>query len=136
MCGDLEEEDGLEAALCARFRAHARTLLKGPAGTAPGGGTAGYMDRLFADALARCVRDCDAADEGRRYELLAAQPVVLARLAGVLAAHSSLRDDPLRKVLEALMHGYAEAGHIEPDHAHDHAHEHGQGHGDRHGHHH
>ncbi|MDQ3559796.1 MAG: hypothetical protein M3453_11570 [Pseudomonadota bacterium] len=137
MCGDLDDEDGLEAALYARFRAHARTLLKGrsddPAGRAEP--TSAYMDRLFADALARCLRDGDDAEESRRYDMLAAQPIVLARLAGFLAAHASLREDPLRKVIEALMHGYAEAERIEPDHGHDHDDEHGHDH-HAHAHHH
>jgi hypothetical protein len=127
MCGDLEEEDRLETALYARFRSHARALLKGRTagpGSAPSEATPTYMDGLFADALARCMRDGDGAEEGRRYEILAAQPVVLARLAGFLAAHASLTDDPLRKVMEALMHGYAEAERIEPADGHDHDHEH------------
>jgi hypothetical protein len=38
-----------------------------------------------------------------------AQPVVFARLAGFLAALMSRREDPLRRVMEALMLGYSEA---------------------------
>jgi hypothetical protein len=135
MCGDLEEEDRLETALYARFRSHAGTLLKGrPAGAQPGTveNTPAYMDALFADALARCMRDGDGAEESRRYEILSAQPVVFARLAGFLAAHASPNDDPLRKVIEALMHGYGEAETVEPDHDHDHDEEDGDHH--RHGH--
>lgn len=137
MCGDLEEEDQLETALYARFRSHARALLKGKSaekGTPADAGA--YMDALFADALSRCVRDGDSAEEGVRYEMLAAQPIVFARLAGFLAAHSSLKEDPLRKVIEALMHGYAEAESIEPDHGHDHDHDedHEHGHHHHHGH--
>jgi hypothetical protein len=128
MCGDLDEDDRVEEALVARFRAHARAVLAhAPAGAS--GGTAAYLDKLFADALSRCVRDCEGAEEGERYDILAAQPVALARLAGFLAAHSALKEDPLRKTLEALMHGYAEAEAIAPDHAHDHGHQHDHGHG-------
>ena len=134
MCGDLEEEDNrAEDQLYARFRLHARELLRGHSaqGSAP---TAqdlnAYMDRLFGDALSRCARDSDEANAGA-YELLRAQPLVLARLAGFLAAHVSLQEDPLRKVMEALMHGYAEAEHIEPDH-HGHDHDHGHGHHQHH----
>ncbi len=136
MCGDLDEEDPLEAALHARFQSHARALLKsrsGSAGTAAGAPLPSYLDGLFADALARCVRDMDAAAEERRYEMLAAQPIVFARLAGFLAAHASLQEDPLRKVVEALMHGYAEAERIAPDHDHGHDHHvHGHGHDHHH----
>jgi hypothetical protein len=136
MCGDLEEEGGrFEEQLYARFRLHARELLRGhdpqTAPPSPADLNA-YMDRLFADALGRCARDGDQAD-GSAYELLRAQPLVFARLAGFLAAHVGLQEDPLRKVMEALMHGYAEAERIEPGH-HGHDHDHGHGHSHHHGH--
>ena len=138
MCGDLEEDENrFEDQLYARFRLHARELLRGndPRGSAaPPKDLNAYMDRLFADALGRCARDGEQAETGA-YELLRAQPLVFARLAGFLAAHVSLQEDRLRKVMEALMHGYAEAEHIEPDHhGHDHDHEHGHGHRHHHGH--
>ena len=133
MCGDLEEESRFEDQLYARFRLHARELLRGHgAQVSPSTDLNAYMDRLFADALSRCARDGEHADAGA-YELLRAQPLVFARLAGFLAAHVALHEDPLRKVMEALMHGYAEAEHIEPDH-HGHDHEHGHGHHHHHGH--
>jgi hypothetical protein len=50
------------------------------------------------------------------------QPLVFARLAGFLAAHASLSEDPLRKVIEALMMGYGEAEAMDRAHAHDHHH--------------
>ena len=138
MCGDLEEEDTRhEDQLYGRFRLHARELLRGQGtnGSAPDPKDLNaYMDRLFADALGRCTRDGDQT-EGGAYELLRAQPLVFARLAGFLAAHVSLQEDPLRKVMEAMMHGYAEAEHIEPDH-HGHDHEQGGGHHHHRGHHH
>jgi hypothetical protein len=130
MCGDLDEDDRLEEALVTRFRAHARTVLA-HAPAAPSGGTGAYLDKLYADALSRCLRDCEGAEEGMRYDILSAQPMALARLAGFLAAHSSLKEDPLRKTVEALMHGYGEAEEIKPAHGHDHEHEHAHG-GHRH----
>ena len=136
MCGDLDEDDRVESTLHARFRGHAQTLLKGRsrAGNASAGDLPAYLDGLFADALQRCLRDTDAVGEERRYEMLAAQPIVFARLAGFLAAHASPHDDPLRKVIEALMHGYSEAEGVEPEHGHDHD---GQdGHDHSHDHHH
>ena len=139
MCGDLDEEDSLEDMLYARFRSHAAALRR-KHGAATDAAAAGelesYLDKLFGDALARCLRDTETSEEGRRYEVLAAQSVVFARLAGFLAAHVSLQEDPLRKVIEAMMHGYAEAEQIEPDHGHDHDHhdpEHGPS-GHRHAH--
>jgi hypothetical protein len=138
MCGDLEDDnERFEDQLYARFRLHARELLRthGQPGPAPSAkDLSAYMDRLFADALGRCARDSDGA-ESEAYEMLRAQPLVFARLAGFLAAHVSLQEDPLRKVMEALMHGYAEAEQIEPDHhGHDRDQEHGRGHHQQHGH--
>ena len=136
MCGDLEEENGFETALYARFRSHAQSLLG--QGRGPDGGTVNAaLDRLFADALTRAIRDQESREEGERYELLSMQPLVFARLAGFLAAHASLQENPLRKVIEALMHGYAEAERLEPYHGHDHHdHDHHHGHHDHHDHHH
>ena len=55
------------------------------------------------------MKDCEQAAAEHRYERLIAQPVVFARLAGFLAAHMSLGEDPLRRVMEAMMLGYSEA---------------------------
>ena len=144
MCGDLDGDDGRESALYGRFRSHANSLLKQrrkTGGVPSAADIAPYLDGLFDDALARCVRDAEAADEAERYNLMAAQPMVFARLAGFLAAHASLQEDPLRKVIEAVMHGYAEAEGNEPDHGHDHdgddpSHIHAHGHSHAHDHHH
>ena len=142
MCGDLEEDDTrFEDQLYARFRLHARELLRGhnPQASSPAPKDLNaYMDRLFGDALSRCARDGEQAEDGA-YDLLRSQPLVFARLAGFLAAHVSLQEDPLRKVMEALMHGYAEAEHIQRDHhghRHDHDHDHDHGHHHGHDHHH
>jgi hypothetical protein len=136
VCGDLDEEDSLAEALYTRFRFHAAALQRKRAAEsreAPAEGIAPYLDKLFGDALARCLRDTEAS-EADRYELLSAQPLVFARLAGFLAAHASLQEDPLRRVLEAMMHGYAEAERMVPEHDHDHDHDpEGHGHG-AHGH--
>lgn len=112
MCGDLEEEEGggqLEEALYARFAAHCRALLAtAPApGELPADNTR-YMERLFNDALSRSLKDCEQLS-GHNYERMIVQPVVFARLAGFLAAHMSLGEDPLRRVMEAMMLGYSEA---------------------------
>ena len=70
------------------------------------------------------------------------QSLVLARLAGFLAGHVALNEDPMRKVLEAVMLGYGEAekppqrdhhGH-DHDHDHDHDHHHDHPHGKAHHH--
>jgi hypothetical protein len=128
MCGDIEEDgpSARDEQLYGRFLLHARSLLAQHERTTSQttGELYQYMDKLFADALSRCVRDGEQAEEGKRYEYLAAQPLVFARLAGFLAAHLSLTEDPLRRIVEAMMMGYAEADEIEPDHGHDHGHDH------------
>jgi len=126
MCGDLDEDESeIEERLYARFRAHAQALLAqhGKAAQGQPADLNQYLDRLFSDALSRSVRDGEQAEAAQRYERLAMQPLVFARLAGFLAAHLSLSEDPLRKVIEALMMGYSEVEGI--DHAHDHDHHHG-----------
>jgi hypothetical protein len=139
MCGEVEEDGPSEVdeRLYARFLGHARTLLAQYAGAPQpsAGDLHAYMDKLFSDALSRAARDADSADEGQHYERLAAQPLVFARLAGFLAAHLSLQEDPLRKVIEAMMLGYQEAeGMAAADHDHDHHHDHDHDHDHHHGH--
>jgi hypothetical protein len=131
MCGDVDEEAGeLEELLYARFLAHARALLEPQADSkaASPDDPIAYMDKLFSDALSRCVRDGEEAGADKRYLRLAIQPLVFARLAGLIAGHLALDQDPLRKVIEALMQGYAEAAQAGHAHDHDHDHEHGHHH--------
>jgi hypothetical protein len=124
MCGELDDEDPgerLEEHLYTSFLAHTRRLLADQARSrVDPASPAGYADRLFADALNRCSRDCERLDAEKQYETLAMQPLVFARLAGFLASHLALNEDPLRKVMEAMMHGYTEAEKLAPDHGHYH----------------
>jgi hypothetical protein len=126
MCGDLDEDEEvarLEDQLYARFVMHARAMLR-DAGAAQGkpADLAGYMEKLFNDALSRSVRDNEESPEGQRYERLSVQPVVFARLAGLLAGHLARSEDPLHKVMEALMLGYSEAETMDREHEHHHHH--------------
>jgi hypothetical protein len=127
MCGDLDEDEEvarLEDQLYVRFVMHARALLKDAgSSSAKPADLAGYMEKLFNDALSRSVRDSEETAEAQRYERLAVQPVVFARLAGLLAGHLARGEDPLRKVMEALMLGYSEAETM--DQAHEQHHHHG-----------
>jgi len=129
MCGDLEEDGAPQEheQLYDHFLAHARALL-GARGSVEKSAQALhlYMDKLFADALNRCVKDTEGAPANERYELMSAQPLAFARLAGFLAGHCDLHEDPLRRMIEALMMGYAEA---ESPAGRDHHHEHEDSHG-------
>jgi hypothetical protein len=146
MCGEIEEDgpSDVEQRLHDRFINHARNLLAQYA-KAPQKDSAdlnAYMDKLFSDGLSRAARDADSAPDARHYERLASQPLVFARLAGFLAAHMSLAEDPMRRVIEALMLGYAEGEQMtmedhEHGHSHDHSHDHDHHHHDHdHDHHH
>jgi hypothetical protein len=126
MCGDLDEDEEvarLEDQLYARFVMHARMMLK-DAGASQGrpADLGGYMEKLFNDALSRSVRDSEELSEGQRYERLSVQPVVFARLAGLLAGHLARGEDPLHKVMEALMLGYSEAETMDREHEQHHHH--------------
>lgn len=138
MCGDIEDDERLEGdPLLARFLTNARHLLgqQRPAGDADEGDELHhYLDRLFADALGRGLRDAQLADADAAYQRLAMQSVVFARLAGFIAGHVRLKEDPLRKLIEAAMLGYAEAEQHNLAERHQHGHEHAHPH--EHGHHH
>ena len=123
MCGEDDDNPAMrfEDHLYDSFLAHSRNVLAASERTRLSkGSTAEYAERLFADALMRCNRDCERLDPERRYETLAIQPMVFARLAGFLASHLALNEDPLRKVVEATMHGYGEAEKLAPEHGHFH----------------
>ena len=129
MCGDLEEEDRFEGDLYQRFRVHSQAMLaKAPTG---GDDLNRYLDTLFNDVLRRCVADAEQVAAPNAYGQMAMQSLVLARLAGFLAGHVALNEDPLRKLMEATMLGYSEAD--EPS-ARGHGHAHDHGHADSHGH--
>ena len=135
MCGDLEEEDKLEGDLYQRFLAHSRAMLEQPLAV---NDMNRYLDGLFQSLLKRCVDDAEQVASPNGYKQLAMQSLVLARLAGFLAGHVALNEDPMRKVMEALMLGYQEAE-APPErdhhgHGHDHGHEHDHGHDHPHDH--
>ena len=123
MCGE-DDDDGpsdLETRLFEAFLVHTRLLLAETSRNRPESGSVGaYADRLMGDALTRARRDAEAAETDMRQALFAVQPLVFARLAGFLASHLPLNEDPLRKVMEAMMHGYAEAERLGASGAHDH----------------
>jgi hypothetical protein len=128
MCGDLEEEDTEAERLYAAFlqaahtaiheaidhRGGSRSRLDGQAADQAAGRSGAvsdaalhsYMDGLFGDILKACIKDGGRVGGADAYRVLASQSIVLARLAGFLAGHLDLREDPLRTSIEALMAGY------------------------------
>jgi hypothetical protein len=106
MCGDDEDDPGfLAERLLDQFVAHARAGRASPGAAQVSDARQTYMDGLFGEALGRCLEDAQA----RRGSVLGDQSLVFARLCGFLAGHVALGQDPLRRVIEALMAGYDEA---------------------------
>lgn len=141
MCGEIEESNRFQADLVQRFLVHSRQAL-GARSHRPAESLNAYLDDLFAGLLKQCVGDLRQLDDTEAYQRLAMQSLVLGRLAGFLAGHVALTEDPLRKLVEAVMLGYAEADmpvrghdhHHDHDHDDHHGHDHGHHHGDQHGH--
>ncbi len=127
MCGDLEEQDSESERLYAAFlqaahvaiheafdhRGGSRGRLEEHRQQAAEAGSRlpdealhGYMDGLFGDILNACIKDGRRAGGPDQYRVLASQSIVLARLAGFLAGQLDPREDPLARVIDALMAGY------------------------------
>ena len=131
MCGDIETEESQAEEFFARFVDHTRSFLAGLGAKSADGEEAGlyaYLDSLFRNTLIAATRPDAAPLAVSGYERLCMEPLVYARLAGFMAAHQPLEDDPLRRLIEALMTGYSEGEAIMS------AHEHGGSHGHRHPH--
>jgi hypothetical protein len=132
MCGDLEEEARPEEEVYARFVAHVHSFLAGMKRKGKSKDEIhAHLDNLFRDILFSLVDDKKAPEEMTGYHRIAMEPLVFARLAGFVAAHVPLSEDPLRRVMEALMVGYSE-GEVTLAHDHDHGHGHHHGHGHTH----
>jgi hypothetical protein len=131
MCGELDEEAGSGDEVYSRFVAHANSFLAGMKRERRRPDPVhAHLDRLFRELLSAAADENRAPDEMTGYQRVAMEPLVFARLAGFIAAHAPLGEDPLRRVIEALMLGYSE-GEIEApahDHDHDPFHDHGHGH--------
>ena len=127
MCGELEEESSPDEQIYSRFAAHVHSFLADMKGRKTGDPVHAHLDRIFRELLSAAIDPNRAPDEMSGFQRLAMEPLVFARLAGFIAAHVPLSDDPLKRVIEALMLGYSEGEIAVPqdhDHGHDHFHEH------------
>ncbi|MFB3112875.1 MAG: hypothetical protein ACE10G_12655 [Gemmatimonadales bacterium] len=129
MCGELETDESRAEEFYARFVDHTRSFLAGlTAESAAGEGDTLYahLDALFRNTLAAAAEYDRESKEVSAYERLCMEPLVYARLAGFMAAHQPLADDPLRRLIEAVMTGYAEGEAVmsDRDHHHSHGHDH------------
>ena len=133
MCGELEEEGGQDELIYDRFVAHVHSFLAELKGRKNADPVHAHLDRLFRELLSAAIDPNRAPDEMSGLQRIAMEPLVFARLAGFIAAHTPLSEDPLRRLIEALMLGYSE-GEIAVPHDHDHGHDHFHDH-DHHHHH-
>ena len=133
MCGELEEEGGPDDHVYDRFVTHVHSFLAGMKGKKSADPVHTHLDRLFRELLSAAIDPNRAPDEMSGHQRIAMEPLVFARLAGFIAAHAPLADDPLRRLIEALMLGYSEGEITLP---HDHDHDHGHLHDHDHQHHH
>ncbi|MCH8858260.1 MAG: hypothetical protein IID54_01620 [Proteobacteria bacterium] len=139
MCGDLEEEGVQLEEFYNRFVVHAQSVLNSMKAVEgkPGGGKNAlnaHLDGVFRQLLLAATDETNTSEEVDSYQRLSMEPLVLARIAGFMAAHLPLYEDPLRRVIDAMMVGYSE-GEIEvPDHDHHHGHDHDHTHGNGHTH--
>ena len=131
MCGEIDEEGKAEADLLQRFLLRAGAKVIGAKVTGANAARDGvnqslnaYLDQLFADVLKRCTDDLSNTEPAEAYRRLAMQSAVMARLAGYLAGHAALNEDPLRRVMEATLLGYGEADPVARGPANDHGHSH------------
>lgn len=139
MCGDIETDESLLEEFYARFVDDTRAFLaevEAGNGEQDGDPLYRHLDRLFRKTLTSVARPDAAPEDVSGYDRLSMEPLVFARIAGFMAAHQPLEDDPMRRLMEAVMTGYAEGEEaIESSahhHAHDHAHTHGNGRGHTH----
>ena len=131
MCGDIETGESLAEEFYARFVEHTRSFLAELAAESARteeNDLYVHLDSLFRDTLIAATRLDAAPLEVGGYERLCMEPLVYARLAGFMAAHQPLEDDPLRGLIEALMTGYAEGEEVMSEH------EYGGSHGHHHTH--
>lgn len=129
MCGDIETDESLAEEFYTRFREHARQFLaKLTTQTRRGEASQlyAYLDALLRRELAAAANPDGAPQAVSGYERLRMEPLVYARIAGFMAAHQPLDEDPLKRLIEALMTGYAEGEGLlaerarEPHHPHTH----------------
>jgi len=127
MCGELEEESSPDEQIYSRFVTHVQSFLADLKGRKAGDPVHAHLDRIFRELLSAAIDPNRAPDEMSGYQRLAMEPLVFARLAGFIAAHLPLSENPLKRLIEALMLGYSEGEIAVPqdhDHGHDHFHDH------------
>src|SRR5690242_17676526 len=102
MCGELEEESNHDEQVHDRFVAHVHSFLAGLKGRKSGDPIHAHLDRMFREFLSAAIDPNRAPEEMTGYQRIAMEPLVFARLAGFIAAHVPLSEDPLKRLIEAV----------------------------------
>lgn len=127
MCGDLETDESRAEDFYTRFVDHTRSFLATMNAENAGATTSplhAYLDALFQRSLSAATEHGDVPEEVSGYDRLSMEPLVYARLAGFMAAHQPLEEDPMRRLIDAVMMGYEEGEAVFSDSDHHHAHGH------------
>lgn len=135
MCGDLETDESLLEEFYSRFVESARAVLaaaEAEHAEEQSDPLYRYLDALFRKTLTAASRSDDSGQDVSSFDRLCMEPLVFARIAGFMAAHQPLEDDPMRRLIEAVMTGYSEGEDALERYAHRHAHVHGHSHGHTH----
>ena len=95
MCGELEEDGSeIEEVLYARFAAHVHSFLADMKSQGSDSPLHVHLNALFRESLTRSADSESAPETVGGYDRLAMEPLVFARLAGFMAAHLPLHEDP------------------------------------------
>jgi len=130
MCGDLETDESRAEEFYTRFVDHTCSFLAAIKSENAGATMSqlhAYLDALFQRTLTAATECGDVPEDVSGYERLSMEPLVYARLAGFMAAHQPLEEDPMRRLIDAIMMGYEEGEAMmtsEGAHHHSHAHTH------------
>lgn len=115
MCGELDDTIQINAEIENRLTILARHVGVDAPGTigTPGplaedAARAAYMEKVFREGLADCLRDVGGAAEDEKIDAIAARAIAFARLAGFLAGQLPPEADLFRSTVEALTDGHAE----------------------------
>ena len=110
MCGDIESDETLAEDYYQRFVERTQKFLSSTKtdNSNTTDNLYNYLDNLFRQTLS-ATTNCDETNNAiTGYERISMEPLVYARIAGFIAAHQPIQDDPLRNLIEALLTGYAE----------------------------
>jgi hypothetical protein len=131
MCGEFDTDESIAEELYARFVDSVRAFLAelgNEPSPDPGHPLYRYLDTLFHETIAAAAKPAATPTDISDFDRFCMETLVYARIAGFMAAHQPLEEDPMRRLMEAVMTGYAEGEDALERSAHRHTHEHRHSH--------